>query len=111
MYVGGGRQRCRKVWFVANYFDKVYQVLFSSSQALGTELVLLQLFAVGVSFNRAIVSQVRTGGVGGMTSGCIGCEMRGCLSEGDRELVIVRVGEISFGTENSFFREPMDVLR
>lgn len=71
MYVGGGRQRCGKVWFVANYFDKVYQVLFSSSQALGTELVLLQLFAVGVSFNRAIVSQVRTGGVGGMTSGCM----------------------------------------
>lgn len=71
MYVGGGRQRCGKVWFVANYFDKVYQVLFSSSQALGTELVLLQLFAVGVSFNRELVSQVRTGGVGGMTSGCM----------------------------------------
>lgn len=28
-----------------------------------------------------------------------------------RELVIVRFGEISFGTENTFFREPMDVLR
>lgn len=26
------------------------------------------------------------------------------------ELVIVRVGEISFGTENIFFRKPMDPL-
>lgn len=38
--------------------------------------------------------------------------MRGCLlSEGQMmELVIVRVGEISFGTENTFFREPMGVV-
>lgn len=26
------------------------------------------------------------------------------------ELVIVRVGEISFGTENTLFREPMKVF-
>lgn len=26
------------------------------------------------------------------------------------ELVIVRFGEISFGTENTFFREPMEVF-
>lgn len=37
--------------------------------------------------------------------------MRGCLSEGQMmELVIVRVGEISLGTDNTFFREPMEVF-
>lgn len=33
------------------------------------------------------------------------------MSEGQMmELVIVRVGEISFGTENILFREPMEVV-